>query len=122
MWRLIYLLPLLIRIIRIPRVSRTLNLVWRLTFDRRVPLLLRMLVPAAIVYLFVPFGLIPDYVPYAGLLDDLLFLALAVFLLLNFAPRYVKESYTGEVRREERDPKRVVEGRYHVVDEERPPQ
>ena len=117
MMRLIFLIPLLMRFIRLPRVSKTLYLVWRLTFDRRVPLLLRLLVPTSAVYLFFPIA----RVPYLGPIGFIVVLLLAVWVLLNFAPRHVIESHTGDVKREEGDPKRVVEGRYQMMDEENSP-
>ncbi len=111
MWRLIFLIPYLIRF---PKVSRTIYLVWRLIFDRRVPWLLRLLVPASIVYFVTPIARLP----FIGPIGFIIVLLLAVWLLLNLAPRHVIDSHTGNVRREERDPKRVVEGRYKVVDED----
>ena len=113
MWRLIFLL---LYLMRIPAVSRTLYLVAKLTFDGRVPLLLRLLVPASIVYFVTPIARLP----FLGPIGFIIVLLLAIWLLLNLAPRHVIESHTGNVRKEERDPKRVVEGSYHMVDEENP--
>ena len=118
MMRLIFLIPMLMRFVRIPRVSKTLYVVWRLTFDRRVPLLLRLLVPASIIYLFTPIARLA----YLGPIGFIVVLLLAVWLLLNLTPRHVIESHTGEAKREEGDPKRVVEGRYQMMDEESSPQ
>ena len=111
------------RIIR--RIFRTVGLVWRLTFDRRVPLLLKLVVPAALLYFVVPIGLIPDFVPIVGYLDDLIVLLVAVWILLSFAPRQVVEEHAPwRVRTQtqgpegQKDPSRVVEGSYKVMDDD----
>ena len=105
-------------------VVRMVNLVWKLTFDPRVPLPLRLLVPAALVYFVIPIGILPDFVPYVGFLDDLLVLGLAVLILVSFAPRDVVLRYAPWMARGkgegpgEMGSSRVVEGSYHLVDEE----
>ena len=111
------------RIIR--RILRTVVLVWRLTFDRRVPLLLRLVVPAALLYFVVPIGLIPDFVPIVGYLDDLIVLLVAVWILLSFAPREVVEEYAPwRVKTQTQEPEgqkapsRVVEGSYTMMDDD----
>ena len=109
----------------IRRILRTVVLVWRLTFDRRVPLLLRLVVPAALLYFIVPIGLIHDFVPVVGYLDDLVVLIVAVWLLLSFAPREVVEEYAPwRVRTQtqapegQNDPSQVVEGSYTMMDDD----
>lgn len=127
-WRLA--LPLLWILVPrfIPGVARTTYLVWKLTFDSRVPLLLRLLIPASLVYFVVPFGLIPDLLPFGiGLIEDVILLLLAVWALVSFAPQHVIEEHapwkarTGSAQSpSEKDPAKVVEGSFHVVDEEDP--
>ena len=39
----------------LPPIIRFLRLIWRLTFDKRVSIFLRMLVPLAIVYVISPY-------------------------------------------------------------------
>lgn len=97
-------------------------LVWRLTFDKRVPLLLRALVPGALLYLLWPFDLLRDRIPILGWLDDLLIIILALWLLVKLAPRQVVEEHLGRhrdaPRPQEADPSRVVEGSARFIDEE----
>ncbi len=106
----------------LPRILRFLRLVWRLTFDKRVPLLLRFLVPLALLYVLSPIDLLPDWVPRLGWVDDLLVLGLAVLLLTKLAPRHVVEEHLGNRhdtgRAEEKDPSKVVEGSARLIDEE----
>jgi len=63
------------------------QIVWRLLWDRRVPVLPKIAVVLAVVYLLVPVGIVPDRAfGLLGYLDDLAFLVLAVAWLLLRAP------------------------------------
>ena len=66
-----------------------LRLVWSLLREGRVPLWLRAVIPALIVYLVLPIDLIPDFIPVVGHLDDLLIVILAIGTLIRFTPRLV---------------------------------
>lgn len=106
----------------LPPVLRFLRLVWRLTFDRRVSIFLRMLVPLAIIYVLSPFDFLNDRLPIVGRFDDLLILGLAALLLTRLAPKHVVDELTGSARRrdrpEDKDPSKVVDGSAHIVDDE----
>lgn len=55
--------------------------------DRETPLIARVLLMLLVVYLALPFDLIPDFIPVAGQLDDFLIVVLAVSALLLLIPR-----------------------------------
>ena len=105
-----------------PRVFRFLRLIWRLSFDKRVPLILRLLVPLAVVYFLLPIDLVPDTLGYLGKFDDLIILALAVLFLTKLAPKHVVDEHMGKQpakdRPEEKDPSKIVDGSAHIVDED----
>mgnify|MGYP001189215045 CR=1 FL=1 len=130
LWRLALPLIFMLAPRLIPRLGRNIYLVWRLTFDPRVPLLLRLIVPASLVYFVVPIGIIPDLLPFGiGLIEDVLLLVLAVWILFSFAPQHVVAEHapwkvqTGSTNSAaEKDPSKVVEGNYHVVDEDTKPE
>lgn len=124
LWRLAFPLLLIFTPLIIPRVVRTVRLVWKLSFDHRVPLLLRLLVPATLIYFLTPFA----RVPLVGPVGYILVLLAAIWLLLNLAPRDAIADYApwrARQRTASSDSKkgssRVVEGSYHVVDEEEKP-
>ncbi len=121
MWlRLIQFFLLILGPRLIPSLVRRVYLVWKLMFDRRVPLLLKLLLPASL--LIIPFA----RVPLLAVTGFVLLLSLAAFLLVNLAPQDVVEGYAPwRARRRgphpgEKDSGRVVEGNYSLVDEEDP--
>ena len=98
----------------------TLRIVGRLLLDGRVPLGLKLIPLAAIVYLLSPIDLIPDFLGIRGRLDDLVALLLAPLLFLGLAPRKVVAEQAERVneRRQSRKQrhKRVIEGSYRRID------
>ena len=105
----------------LPGVIRYARLIWRLIWDKRVPLVLRALVPLAIVYAISPLDLIRDRIPIVGRFDDLIVLGLALLLLTKLAPQHVLDEYRGVPkapdRPEDEDPSKVVDGSSKLMDE-----
>lgn len=81
MARLIWKLPMYARVI------------WGLVRDPRTPLPLKGLLAAALVYLAMPFDLIPDAIPILGQADDLTVLMLVLDLFIANAPAEVREDH-----------------------------
>ncbi len=106
----------------LPPLIKYVLLVWRLIFDRRVSLILRLLVPMSILYFLSPWDLVSDRFGPISKIDDLLVFALALLLLIKLSPRYVVNEHLGitplEDRPQERDPDKVVDGSSRPVDEE----
>ena len=75
------------------------RLVFRLLLDGRVPLRLKLILPAALAYLISPFDVLPDLiVPGLGHVDDLLVILAALGLFLGMAPREVVAGTPGQGR------------------------
>ena len=112
-----YLVPRLL-----PRVFRFVRLVWRLTFDKRVSIFLRALVPLAILYILSPIDLIPDRVPIIGRFDDLIILGLAALFLTKLAPSHIVDEHLDRTppseRPEDKDPSKIVDGSSRLIDDE----
>lgn len=106
----------------LPRILRFARLVWRLSFDKRVPIVLRLLLPLAIIYVISPIDLVRDTVPILGRFDDLIVVALALLLLVKLSPREVVDEHNGIIppsdRPEDKDPSNVVDGAGRIIDEE----
>ena len=104
----------------LPRIIRFLRMAWRLQWDKRVPIVLRALVPLAIIYALSPLDLIRDRVPVIGRFDDLIILALAVLFLVKLSPQHVVDEHLGKPpsdRPEDKDSSKVVDGSSRVVEE-----
>ena len=98
------------------------RLILRLMLDRRVPLRLKLLLPAAVIYIISPWDVVPDFLPFLGRIDDLLALAAAGLLLILLAPRDVLMELAGSpaARRNadaDSGATTVIEGEYRTLDE-----
>lgn len=68
----------------------------RLLADPRVPPRWKVASAFALVYLALPFDLVPDFIPVAGQLDDAIIVALVLRGLLRSAgPRLLREHWPG---------------------------
>jgi len=72
-------------------------LVWRIFRDRDVPMLPKAILPVVVAYLMFPFDVMPDDIPLAGQLDDLLVIAGGLTLFLLLTPRNVVEFHLGQL-------------------------
>ena len=96
------------------------RLIMRLMMDSRVPFGLKLLIPAAIVYIIVPWDL--DFLGLLGRIDDLLVLIISGVLFLLLAPRDVLMEASGrpvdaEGRYKPEDGTTVIDGESRKIDE-----
>ncbi len=68
---------------------RQLRLAWRLFKDRRVPWPIKLIPPAALIYILSPIDIIPDPGLGLGQLDDIAILLLSLKLFIELAPAEV---------------------------------
>ena len=81
-------------------ILRHLRLVWRLLFDPRVPLWLKMIVPGSLVYVILPVDFIPDVLIGLGQLDDLAALIVGTKLFVDLCPPHIVREHTEALMRE----------------------
>jgi len=80
------------RILHLP-IRHKLRLALALVREPRIPVLVRVVPPALVLYLAMPLDIIPDFIPVIGHLDDVLVLLVGVAVLLRFTPRAVLEEH-----------------------------
>jgi uncharacterized membrane protein YkvA (DUF1232 family) len=107
---------------------RQVRLIWRLWRDRRVPLWLRLIPPAILVYLLWPLDMLPDPLPGLGQLDDLGVILLGLRTFVALAPEEVVREHLTELAGHWRvgsspgEPPshgpEIIEGEYRIIDEE----
>ena len=106
----------------LPKAMKFARLVWRLTFDKRVSIFLRALVPLALLYVISPYDILRDRIPILGRFDDLIILGLAFLFLTKLAPPNVVDEHMDRVpesnRPEDKDPEKVVDGSSRLIDDE----
>ncbi len=73
------------------------RLVWR---HPETPRLAKWLLGIAIVYVLMPFDLIPDFIPVIGQLDDLVIVPFLVYLALKLIPQTVVCECREKMKRE----------------------
>lgn len=83
------------RIMALPLRSKA-RLLWRMFQDREIPLAAKSILPVVVVYLIMPFDLIPDFIPLLGQLDDLLVVAAGLGMFLWLTPRPLIEAHLAE--------------------------
>ena len=67
-------------------VLRQIRLAWKLLLDSRVPVWLKTIVPASLLYLVSPLDFLPDVMVGLGQLDDLAVLILGIKLFIELCP------------------------------------
>ena len=67
-------------------IVRQARLAWRLMLDPRVPLWVKTIVPASLVYLISPIDFVSDVIPGLGQLDDLAVIIIGVKLFIELCP------------------------------------
>ena len=106
----------------LPKTLKFARLVWRLTFDKRVSIFLRALVPLAVIYIISPYDILRDRIPILGRFDDLIILGLALLFLTKMAPPNIVDEHMDRVtesdRPEDKDPEKVVDGSSRLIDDE----
>ena len=67
----------------VPRFAKLLLALFR---DGRIPRWLKIITAGAIVYVALPFDLLPDFVPTAGWVDDMVVIFLILIQYMRFCP------------------------------------
>jgi len=78
-------------------IIRQARLAWRLMLDPRVPLWVKTIVPASLIYLISPIDFVPDVIPGLGQLDDLAVIVIGVKLFIELCPSEIVRQHMQEL-------------------------
>jgi uncharacterized membrane protein YkvA (DUF1232 family) len=92
------------------RIKRYARIYWLLLKDPRTPKLSKIMILAALAYLIWPFDLIPDVIPFAGLVDELIIIPLLFYVATKFIPKYIVDDVKSKVSGKKSDFKDAQEG------------
>ncbi len=67
--------------------------------DKRTPLLGKFFLGMAVGYFFLPFDLIPDFIPIVGHLDDIVIIPALVIIALKIIPKEIVDEYRNKLKR-----------------------
>jgi uncharacterized membrane protein YkvA (DUF1232 family) len=71
------------------RIKRELAVWRRVLADRRTPWYARALLGFGLAYAAMPFDLVPDFIPIAGWLDDVVLVGVPIALGVRLVPKHV---------------------------------
>lgn len=101
-------------------IWRSLQLVWHLMADPRVPFFPKLIVPLVILYILSPIDVVPDVLLVLGQLDDIALLFFGTKLFINLCPPDIVLEHRralGGGREFTADD--YVDGTYRVIDEDK---
>ena len=77
------------------------KLAYRLVRDKKVPLFLKIICYAAVVYVLLPFDLVPiAFIPFLGWIDDIIIFYICLKLLVKYSPPDVVEKHVQAIDNE----------------------
>lgn len=84
------------RIIR-RNVKKEISIYQAVLKDKRTPPLGKLLLSMAIGYFFMPFDLIPDFIPVLGHIDDAIIIPALIFFALKVIPKAIVQEHRKRV-------------------------
>ena len=71
------------------------RLLWLALRHPQAPLWLKLGTAGVLLYLISPIDLIPDFIPFFGVLDDIVLVPLAIRFLLKHLPAFIRDDIEG---------------------------
>ncbi len=89
--------PAVVRAGGLRAVLSRARLAFRLLRDERVPTVVKLVVPAALLYVLSPIDLIPDFIPGLGQVDDLMILLIGIMAFIKLCPSWVVAEHEASI-------------------------
>ena len=80
-------------VLKARKLRSTIYMLYLASRDPRVPVYVKILMLLIIAYALSPVDIVPDVIPIAGYIDDLIILPLGIYLVFKLIPEEVKEEY-----------------------------
>lgn len=74
-------------------LRREFRLFFRLFKDPRTPIISKVIMILTLIYLISPIDIIPDIIPFAGFIDELIVIPLLFWLALRFIPKEIVDEH-----------------------------
>ena len=98
---------------------KQLRLVWLLFWDGQVPLWVKTVLPASLLYLFSPVDFIPDVILGLGQLDDIGVILLGMALFVRLCPQDIVQNYLDQLEYGDlSNNDEIVDTTYRIMDED----
>ena len=97
------------------RLKREVMTLYFVARDIRTPWYARGLAFVVVGYALSPFDLIPDAIPFLGLLDDLILVPAGIWLVLKLVPKHVLEEARVQASGAESKPVSYVAAAFMIV-------
>lgn len=82
-------------------IPNFLKLAYRLVRDKRVPLYLKLICYAALIYVLSPYDLVPmAFIPFLGWIDDVIIFYICLKLLVKYSPSEVVKQHVQKIDQE----------------------
>jgi uncharacterized membrane protein YkvA (DUF1232 family) len=101
-------------------IMNDVRMAWRLFQDRRVPALAKAIPMLSLLYVIMPFDLIPDWLLGLGQLDDLVVVALGLKFFVAVASPILNDRDQTDEQKDAEEPEATesfIDGTYRVVDD-----
>lgn len=89
-------------------------MLFKLFRDSGTPRISKGLIIVALIYILMPFDLLPDFIPFAGVLDEAIIIPLLIYIATYFIPKDVKDKYRKKAKTQISKESKIVEG--EIVD------
>jgi len=74
-------------------IKQEVSLYRKVLKDPRTPLIPKILLFLAVGYLFLPFDLVPDFIPVFGQIDDIIIVPLLVYIAVKLIPNEIIDEH-----------------------------